>query len=144
VSPFSLPKTRGEWLLWCSHVLIAIGVGFAVLAFLSAPDPPNCEDPDSPCSVFGVGERRAQNFQLERIGGKAMVMAVEFQAWVASWFHGRKLTALVSIVAFLAAWLFWKIAAVILEEEAEAARLAAMANDGTASPHSTRPRVDAP
>jgi hypothetical protein len=80
-----------------------------VAAFLSLqPDDPDCSDFDNPqCPVYDPNYSRRGDFELERIGGKALVFTVHFNKWAADWLHGQKLGLLLGVIALLAAlWCF--------------------------------------
>jgi hypothetical protein len=51
---------------------------------------------------------RLTEFQIERIGGKAMVYVVRFNEWFAGFWHGRPLAFTIAVLALLAAlFCFW-------------------------------------
>ncbi len=127
------PVASTRWYRVASHVLVAIAAFLLVHAYFSSPDAPDCEDPRSECSVFDVGEQRARDLQIQRVGGQALVIAVEFKAWATSWLHGRKLEVLLAAVALLSAWVSrrWgeSVAQELLDGTPGAGRPRASAND---------------
>ncbi|MFZ9676995.1 MAG: hypothetical protein ACO3BH_01450 [Quisquiliibacterium sp.] len=96
----SEPAKPGNPLTGASRLLTVLGIGLALLALLLPPNPPDCENPDAACSVYGPGERRARDYQLQKIGGQAMVLADRFHTWAMSWLQGRKLIMLLAILCF--------------------------------------------
>ncbi|MBB1634592.1 hypothetical protein [Cupriavidus sp. UME77] len=48
--------------------------------------------------AYGPGWQRQYDFQLERIGGKAAVLAAEFSQWFSDLWHGRQLAFTVAIL----------------------------------------------
>jgi len=54
--------------------------------------------------VYGLGERRAENAQLERIAGKSAVFAVQFNQWLSSWWHPPQVFWLLAVLAALVGW----------------------------------------
>ncbi len=117
-----MAKPHSHWWSLASRWLLAAGIVLAALAALLPPAPPDCEDPDSVCSVFGAGERRARDHEIEVIGGKTLLMAVRFQAWAGTWLHGPRLMALLAAVSFVLAAFCRRIARSLLDEERDAAR----------------------
>jgi hypothetical protein len=107
-------------LFWASRALLVLGIGGWLLGLYLPPEPPDCTDPSSNCSVFDLGEQRAENFQLERIGGKAAVLAVELNRWLAVVFHGRNLVRVASTAALLLAWACRKLTLELVEDDKEA------------------------
>jgi hypothetical protein len=100
-----LPKSPAQRFLWVARiagaVCLASGVSAAVL--LASPAEP-CFDPSDPsCESYDPVTARQEDFQLERIGGQALVFTTRLNRWLATWFHGSKLAGLISVVSLLAA-----------------------------------------
>src|SRR5207253_9745974 len=80
-------------------VILAAGWFGGVLIYLS-----DASDEASDLA-YGPGWQRQYDFQLERIGGKAAVLAAEFSQWSSDLCHGRQLAYTVAIlctgIAFL-------------------------------------------
>lgn len=111
------PTGRSHRYALASTLLAVLGICLALLAVVLPPDPEDCEDPASTCSVYGVGEQRARESQIERVGGRALVLAVRFQTWAATWLEGRRLVMLLAVVALLCAALLRRIAGALRDEE---------------------------
>ena len=116
-TPFP-PRTRADAFAWTGRLLLLLALVCALWAAWGwmHPAPENCEDPDSSCSVFDVGERRAEDFQLEKIGGKSAVFAARFDQWLRSWLQGARLATLLTAVFALAAWACRQEARLLREE----------------------------
>ena len=112
-----VPRRRSDRVKLGARVLAAVAVVLALAALLMPPDPPDCENPYGDCSLFGAGEQRARERQLERIGGGAMVLAVRFEYWVAPWFKGRRLVALLALSSLACAGACAKVARLLRVEE---------------------------
>ncbi|WP_416050953.1 hypothetical protein [Cupriavidus basilensis] len=73
-------------------VILAAGWIAGVLIYLSA-----ARD-EAGDLAYGPGWQRQYDFQLERIGGKAAVLAAEFAQWFSDLWHGRQLAFTVAIL----------------------------------------------
>ncbi|QOT80372.1 hypothetical protein [Cupriavidus basilensis] len=73
-------------------VILAAGWIAGVLIYLSA-----ARD-EAGDLAYGPGWQRQYDFQLERIGGKAAVLAAEFSQWFSDLWHGRQLAVTVAIL----------------------------------------------
>lgn len=60
--------------------------------------------------AYGVGWERQYAFQMQRMGGKAAVMADEFSQWFSGLWQGRQLGLTVAILGTIAALLCFLIA----------------------------------
>jgi hypothetical protein len=86
---------------YAGAAILAAGLAGAALIYLLTPAPGGAELADELM-------RRQYEFQLERMGGKALVLTTQFTQWFASLWHGQKLAytvAALSTVAALAC--FW-------------------------------------
>lgn len=85
-------------------------------------------------SAIPFDRTRAQEAQLERIGGKFAVMASHFDDWLGSLWYGRSLAVSIAVIALaLAALAFW-IARYAEVDAGAAARLRAKAEAGRRRP----------
>ncbi|WP_231908172.1 MULTISPECIES: hypothetical protein [Cupriavidus] len=76
--------------------VLAIGLLASVAIFMTAgPDQAGLLDDDA--------ARRQYEFELEKIGGKAAVLAADFANWFGSLWHGRTLAFTVAILSVLIA-----------------------------------------
>jgi len=94
---------------------IAVGVlvvGLSVSAVVFAIAPSEVEDDYPGVYVTSIHNSKRHLLELERIGGKAAVVAVEINEWFDSLWHGRRLAgtlAVLSIGASLLCFLASKI-----------------------------------
>jgi hypothetical protein len=104
-TPSSWPLcTRLRTAAW---VVLAVGLAAASLIYaLAAPD----ADAD-----VDLGDSRIDDYNIERIGGKAAVYVVHFDRWLGSLWHGRPLAVTVAVLTLLAAGLCLWLAAVAAE-----------------------------
>lgn len=85
-------------------VILAAGWIAGILSYLRAADDTSGD------LAYGPGWDRQYEFQLERIGGKAAVLAAEFSQWFADLWHGRRLAFTVAILCTGAAFLCFLVA----------------------------------
>jgi hypothetical protein len=94
---------------------ISVGIlvlGLAASAVVYEMAPLDVESDNSNIYVASINNSKKARLELERIGGKAAVVAVEFNDWFDSLWHGRKLAgtlAVLSIGASLLCFLVGKI-----------------------------------
>ena len=82
------------------------GVAIAVAGLLSAALVYAFSADTAP--TIELGDRRANEFQIERIGGKATVYVVRFNEWLGSLWHGRQLAFTIGIISIVIALVcFW-------------------------------------
>jgi|SRR5580658_7915864 hypothetical protein len=100
-----MPGPRAKKFLWvagAAAVICAAALVWAIVLSLAPAD--QCyAAPDVPCASSDPELTQRDEFELEKIGGKSMVLAVEFNHWLASWFHGVKLALLISAVSLVIA-----------------------------------------
>ena len=79
-----------------------LGAGFAAAIAIYAAAGASGENP------LGYDPLQDKKYlhQLEEFGGKANVIAAEFEDWFASLWHGRRFAFTVAAMTLLAAWLF--------------------------------------
>ena len=89
-------------------LILALGLVGAAVVYLAAP---------APDSALLAEElmRKQYDFQLERMGGKALVLTTQFTQWFASLWHGRQLAytlaALSTAAALACFWIGRRLAA---------------------------------
>jgi len=87
--------------------VLAAGLLAAALIFVTA-------GPDAPDLLEDDAARRQYEFELEKIGGKAAVLAADVANWFSSLWHGRTLAWTVAVlslvIAAVCAWLAREIA----------------------------------
>jgi hypothetical protein len=89
----------------------------AVLVLKPGPDCSASPGPD--CQYSDPEFTRKQEFELEKIGGKSMVYAAQFNSWLVSWFHGARLALLIAVVSLLVAGWCYREARWLEREEEE-------------------------
>lgn len=121
--PFKhLPLPRR--ILLAAAAIFVIGWSAAVLIYAAAPDVDNEE------LVYQATTGKRFDFELERTGGKALVMAVRFGHWVGTLWHGQRLAYTIAITCSLTALMCWWVSRrieyidLLDREEAEEARRA--------------------
>ena len=100
-----MPGPRAKKFLWVAGVAGVICAGALVCTgeLLFAPAEQCYVAPDVPCASSDPELTQKDEFELEKIGGKSMVLAVQFNHWLASWFHGLKLALLIFAVSLVIA-----------------------------------------
>ena len=89
--------------IFCSGLVILIAglIGAALIYVFSADDVTGGP-------VTEIGDRRSNEFQIERIGGKATVYVVRFNEWLGSLWQGRRLAFTVGVLSIVIALAcFW-------------------------------------
>ena len=84
-----------------SKLILLAGLAAAVAIYFTAPPPPT--DP----AEYGITDTKANVREMEYIGGKANVLAVQFRGWFASLWHGQRLAFTVAALTLVAAFVFW-------------------------------------
>lgn len=103
-TPGASPRTRYEIVMRrIAAVVLAIGLSAAALVFVLAA-PEAADDAPGPY-VAAVDNSKKYQLEVERIGGKAAVVAVEFDEWFASLWHGRRLAGTLAALSVAAALL---------------------------------------
>jgi hypothetical protein len=104
--------------------IAAAAAAICVIATLSAvalvlnPGPDCTASPGPDCEYSDAEFTRKQEFELEKIGGKSMVIAAQFNSWLAGWFHGAKLALLIAAVSLMvAAWCYREARWLMREDE---------------------------
>jgi hypothetical protein len=117
----ALPKSPARRFLWVARIAGAVCLASAVwtVALLVGPAE-SCFDPSDPaCESYDPVTARQEDFQLERIGGQALVFTTRFNRWLATWFHGPRLAGLISVFSLLVAVWCYREAHWLKEEEDE-------------------------
>jgi hypothetical protein len=117
------PKSRAPWFVWTGRIASAVclaGMVWAGILLFSPGD--ECPDLSSArCAANDPEISRREEFELEKIGGKAMVYAVRLNHWLASWFAGIKLALLISALSLLTAVVCYREARWLKEQEEDKA-----------------------
>jgi len=61
-------------------------------------------------------EHRREMQQLERLGGTASVRAAEFDQWLSSLWHGRRLALTLAVLGLVVGGACWRVGALMSEE----------------------------
>jgi hypothetical protein len=115
------PKSPAQRFLWAARIAGVVCLASAVWAAVLLLGPAeSCFDPSDPsCESYDPVTARQEDFQLERIGGQALVFTTRLNRWLATWFHGPRLAGLISVLSLLAAAWCYREARWLEEEEDE-------------------------
>jgi hypothetical protein len=80
-------------LLWIGTAILLAGLLSAALVFLAAPT--DSKDSDA----LEIGRSKHDLDQMERIGGKSVIVGVEFDDWIGSLWHGRRLAYTLTFIS---------------------------------------------
>ncbi len=94
--------------------LLLVGLLASVLVFLVVPGEDAGVSGNSMVSPESV---KRYNYDLERLGGKSLVWVAEFNDWLGSLWHGRKLAGTLIVLFGGAAWICFWISTFPSEEE---------------------------
>jgi hypothetical protein len=83
--------------------VLAVGLSAAAVVFALAPAEGTGSEADA--AAAAIQDSRQYEQAMERIGGKAVVFAAEFNDWLASLWHGRRLAATLAVISVAVAWL---------------------------------------
>jgi len=116
--------TRLTRLQLVTSLIVTIGFGSAIVIYLTAPPPPG--------DIPGYDPQETKQYlrEMERYGGKANVMASEFNQWFASLWHGKRLAVTVACLTVVTA-VTYLVAATPLPPDADDPR---DAGSGRSSP----------
>ena len=103
-------------LRWLSYGMLTLGLGLAVLLYMTAASP-------SPYPL-GYDPFTSKKYlrELELYGGKLNLLAVEFRQWLASLWRGKALAYTIAVLTLILSSLLWFIASRVassLEPQAE-------------------------
>lgn len=79
--------------------MLVLGLLAALLIY--ALTPPEVD------AAAGIGNSRLDDYNIERIGGKAAVYAAHFNRWLDGLWHGRTLSYTVAVLALAVALACW-------------------------------------
>jgi len=91
-------KTTHEMLMRKIAVGILV-IGLIISAVVFALAPPEPEADYAGVYVTSLSNSKKYQLELERIGGKAAVVAAEFNDWFDSLWHGRRLAGTLAILS---------------------------------------------
>ncbi len=80
--------------------VLAAGLAVAAVVFVVAPPEGAAE---SGAYVASVDNSKKYQLELERIGGRAAVVAAQFNEWFAELWHGRRLAGTVVVISAVVA-----------------------------------------
>ena len=90
-----------RWLQWLSYALLTLGLGSAVLLYVTAAPPPH-----HPLGYDPFASKKYVH-ELELYGGKITILAVEFRQWFARLWQGQQLSYTVACITVMLASLLW-------------------------------------
>ncbi len=96
----SAPRSAAARLNWAGAAMLLASWLAAALIFLAA----RAAEPTGD-QAYGIGWDKRYEFQMERFGGKAAVMADDFASWFSGLWHGRSLAYTVAFLGTAAALL---------------------------------------
>ncbi len=89
--------TKGQVLLYRAGALIlAAGLSGAAWAYVRAT-----RSPELPGAIPGVQETKIDQYRMELYGGKANILANDFQSWFDALWHGRELAYTLAVLAIV-------------------------------------------
>lgn len=94
-----LPKiSRYERLMRAIAVgILGFGLSISVIVYVMAP--PDDNEEDGGMYVASIDNSKKYQLELERIGGKAALVAVEFNNWFAGLWHGKRLAGSLAVLS---------------------------------------------
>jgi hypothetical protein len=98
--PFPLAPRHLQWL---SYSILTLGIGLAMLLYVTAASPP-----PHPLGYDPFTSKKYMR-ELELYGGKINVLAVELHQWLASLWRGKALAYTVAVLTLMLASLLWFI-----------------------------------
>ena len=91
-----------------------VGLAVAIIALVLAVPAWLRPGPDD--EVDAVEHHREMQ-QLERLGGRASVRTAEFDQWLSSLWHGRRLAATLAVLGLVLGGACWRIGALMAEDD---------------------------
>jgi hypothetical protein len=84
--------------------VLVLGLSSAglVLVFSSAEDAAGGD-----AAVASINESKQYQLAMERVGGKAVLVAAEINDWFAGLWHGRRLAATLTVLSVVVSWVCW-------------------------------------
>lgn len=86
-------------------VIAVLGIGWTVAAGVYFAASPPVEDDEE----YEMRHSKRTRRELERIGGKAALLASEANDWIEGLWHGRTLAATIAVGTALAAGAYWLV-----------------------------------
>jgi hypothetical protein len=86
--------------------IAAFGLAAAAIAYVRA----------APDAEVDAVEHQREMRELERLGGSASVHTAEFDQWLGSLWHGRRLAGTLAVLGLLAGGAFWRVGGLMGEE----------------------------
>ena len=77
--------------------ILGIGLSASVMVYVMAP--PDDNEEDGGMYVASIDNSKKYQLELERIGGKAALVAVEFNNWFAGLWHGERLAGSLAVLS---------------------------------------------
>jgi len=99
--PFHLAPRHLRWL---SSGILILGIGVAVVLYMTAAPPP-----PSPLGYDPLTSKKYVR-ELELYGGKLNLLAVELRQWLASLWRGKALAYTIAVLTLILSLLLWFIA----------------------------------
>lgn len=96
-------SARRRGFLLASLPLWLAGLALALWAWSLHREAPDCADAAIHCRGMSTDAQIAEEYGLQRMGGKAMVFMVRFERWAQAWLEGARLRALLSAACLAAA-----------------------------------------
>jgi hypothetical protein len=84
----------------------AVGLTLAAAAWVHA----------GPDEELDAVEHRREMQQLERLGGRASVQMAEFDRWLSSLWHGRRLAVTLAVLGLVVGGTCWRVGALMDED----------------------------
>ena len=107
-------------LRWAGAIVLAAGIAAALIVYLLAPDGSGADAGNYSIvggQVFAApDENSAEMRQVERLGGKPAVYALEFHRWFLSLWHGRRLAFTLLALSVLVALLCFHLAGLMEDD----------------------------
>ncbi len=90
-------------------VVLAIGMVAATSIWFLAPSASGDAVSASGLSAVGAGAMtQREEFEIEKVGGKAAVYVAKFDRWLTRLFHGKNLAGLIAVISLLVAFVCWR------------------------------------
>ncbi len=100
----TIPAAKKRRVALRALALLIVGLGISALVYVNEPAPD--DDPFG----YDLQNQKAYLLQMEKIGGKANVMATQFQEWFTGLWQGQQLAYTLAVLSATVAFLYWFIA----------------------------------
>ena len=105
--PAPVPEYRHPW----HRALVRAALGVLVLGLLGAAVVYVSADADSGGELAeSMRNQRLYDYNLERIGGQSAILAVQFNAWLSSLWHGKRLAYSMATLSVAVAYGLYRVA----------------------------------